>query len=211
MFDMDGLIFDTETIYFASEQEMLERRGLVFSPEIGGVIMGLPGPLAMAALKEACQLPDDPLALFVELQSIFERRLVTDLQFMPGFEEFFARVKRSGLPHGLATSTARPLTEHMLARFGLLDQFAFILTRDDVERAKPFPDLYWRSAELLGVPAADVLVLEDSLNGTKAAKAADCRCATVLHPLTRSIDFSIADIVVDGLLDPRLSAYCGFV
>lgn len=206
VFDMDGTVFDTERLYFAAEAELLARRGLDCPIDLAQRIMGLPGIPAMELLRRECRLADSAQALFDECQAIFQSRLATDLRLMPGFLSLFERVEHRRLPRAIATSTRRPLTERMLGQFNLADRFHAVLTGDDVTNGKPHPEIFHLACRRLSVAAVNTLVIEDSRNGSLAAKAADCICVAVPHPLSRSADFTHVDYIAGGLDDPQLIA-----
>lgn len=201
---MDGLMFDTERLYFDAQSEMLARRGLTFTIEHAQMLMGVHGTQAMAILCRETGLTDQPEDLYAECQSLLRARIETDLQTMPGLFELLEIIETAGLKKALATSTHRTLTEYMLGRYELLSRFEFLLTREDVTQGKPHPEIYLKAAQLVGLPPSEVLVLEDSRNGALAAKSAGCITVAVPHALSRSIDFSFADLTADHLLDERL-------
>jgi HAD superfamily hydrolase (TIGR01509 family) len=209
IFDMDGLIFDTERLYQATGSEMLARRGKEFSEELRQRIMGVPGVESMRIVREALGLPESPEELYVEAQSLFRAHVATDLSLMPGLLEILARIEERGIPKALATSTRRDTTDLMLARYDFHCRFAPIVTSDLIERGKPDPEIYELTCRMLGVPTSEALVLEDSYNGVLSAKRAGCRCVAVPHDLSRCFDFSGADLVVDSLLDDRLLIFAG--
>jgi HAD superfamily hydrolase (TIGR01509 family) len=204
VFDMDGVIFDTESLYFEAEVEMLERRGQTFRTELAQRIMGLPGITAMELLRAAHGLADAPEALFAECQALFRSRVATRLTLMPGFERLMDRLEQRGLAKAVATSTRRQLTTEMLGAYDLEPRFRCVLTADDVTHGKPHPEIYQLACRRLGTEPPNTLVIEDSLNGTKSAAAAGCFCVAAPHALSRSLDFSHANLVVDHLLDERL-------
>lgn len=206
VFDMDGVIFDTESLYFESEIEMLARRGKSFSTALGQKIMGLPGIRAMEVLRAEHGLEDSPESLFDECQALFRSRIATRLTLMPGFASLLERLERRGMAKAVATSTRRQLTTEMLGTFGLDKRFRCVLTADDVTHGKPHPEIYQLACRRLGTEPSKTLVIEDSLNGTKSAAAAGCFCVAAPHALSRSLDFSHANLVVDHLLDARLLA-----
>jgi HAD superfamily hydrolase (TIGR01509 family) len=205
VFDMDGVIFDSERLYFDAEDELLRRRGHRFTPELAGEIMGLPGVLAMERLIELLKLVDcDGPGLFIEAQSLFRAKLPHDLQLMEGFADFFAAVETRGLPRAVATSTHRELALWMLHSFKLPDRFHAVLTRDDVTRGKPDPEVFTRACEALGAAPAETLAIEDSANGVLAAAAAGCQVVALRHAHNRSLQFPDARYVAASLKDPRL-------
>ena len=209
VFDMDGLMFDTETLYQQAGAELLRRRGKEFSEALYLRMMGIPGLQSMALLRAEHALEESASDLYDESQEIFRSLLETDLRMMPGLLELLERIERRGLPKAVATSTRRDTVDLMLAPYGFHARFDDIVTSDLVTHGKPHPEIYLLTCTRLGVPPAQTLVLEDSHAGVTSAKAAGCRCAAVPHELSRSFDFSVADLIVDRLLDERLLAYAG--
>ena len=91
---------------------------------------------------------------------------------MPGLAELLDALEHGGIPKGIATSSGRRFTEHVLGRFDLAPRFQFILTGDDVSEGKPHPEVYLRAAANFGLSPANMMVLEDSQTGCRAAVAA---------------------------------------
>ncbi|MBY0588931.1 HAD family phosphatase [bacterium] len=211
VFDMDGIIFDTEPVWLEAETELLDRRGKVFHPSFARRLMGVPGLQAMAMVAEHFDLHEPTDKLVVELNGIFHDLLETKLTLMPGVIDRLDGIARRQLPAGVATSTERSLARQMLGSFGLLERFRFVLTRDDVERGKPHPDIYHEAIRRHGSTASKTLVLEDSLAGMQAGKSAGCIVVGLRHPLTHDAEFPHADLVIDhhgdGRVDDLLDGY----
>lgn len=207
--DMDGTMFDTEVLYHQVGIEMLARRGREFTMDLAIRIMGVPGREAMAIVKDEHALPESPEDLYEESQRLLRAKIDRELPLMPGLFELLDRIEGRGLPKAVCTSTERALTDLMLAAYDLHRRFDFTLTRDDVQRGKPDPEIYLTACRRLGLEPRNVVVLEDSYNGTLAACAAGCRCIAVPHPLTRHLDFSHAALIAENLLDQRLLALAG--
>ena len=108
------------------------------------------------------------------------------------------------MPKAIATSTGRRLTEACLAPFQLAPRFSFILTAEDITRGKPDPEIYLLAARRFGVPPGEMLVLEDSQNGCRAATASGAFTVAVPGEHSRQQDFSAADLVIESLADRRL-------
>lgn len=204
VFDMDGIIFDTEPIWLAAETVLLERRGMVFPPELATKIMGVPGGKAMRIVADHFHLSDDPSDLTRELNAIFDDMLATRLTLMPGLLERLDFLEERAVPKGVATSTERVLAFDMLKRFNVFDRFDFVLTRDDVTRGKPNPEIYQKACGKHGIAPRSVLVWEDSLAGSQSAHAAGCYVVTLRHPLTKTLSFDHAHLVVDEHGDRRI-------
>jgi HAD superfamily hydrolase (TIGR01509 family) len=118
----------------------------------------------------------------------------------PGAIELVERLRaRDGVQLGLASNSPRYLVDDALATAGLADAFDAIVTADDVEHAKPAPDIYRLVCDRLDVSPSEALALEDSASGVTAAKAAGLTCIAV--PLFAETDVSAADAVVDSLED----------
>ena len=209
VFDMDGVVLDTERLYWEAEGIMLARRGRVFTPELAAKIMGLPSDAAMRMLTAELDLPDDPATLGAEASEEFLALLPTKLAFMPGFADFLDALDRAGMPLGLATSTNRPLAEKMLRQMNVLHRFRAVVTRDDVTSGKPHPEPFQRACELLGVPPAEAAAIEDSLNGVRSALAAGCRTFALRHQCNRMLTYPPEALEIEDFGDPRLRAAVG--
>ena len=128
---------------------------------------------------------------------------------MPGLTELLAALERAGIPKAIATSSSRRLTTACLDPFQLAPRFAFVLTSEDITHGKPDPEIYLLAARRFGVPPGEMLVLEDSQNGCRAAAAARAFTVAVPGEHSRRQDFSAADLVVDSLRDARLHEVLG--
>jgi HAD superfamily hydrolase (TIGR01509 family) len=114
--------------------------------------------------------------------------------------EAIAAARGLGLRLGIASSSRHRWVDGHLERLGL-EGFECVRCRDDVERAKPFPDLYLAVCACLGVEPERAVALEDSANGIAAAKAAGLRCVAVPNPMTVDLDLSAADLRLASLAD----------
>jgi HAD superfamily hydrolase (TIGR01509 family) len=204
VFDMDGVIFDTEKLYFAAQDEMLRRRSHRFTPELAGRIMGMPGVPAMALVRELLAIDDPAQALFDESQVLFQALLPTELQMMDGAGELLAGARSRRLPTALATSSKRELAMGMLESFDLSRRFDAILTADDVTHGKPHPEMYQKACAGIGVEPGTALVIEDSVNGVKSSLAAGCYTVAVRHDHNRTVEFPPVAFIAESMRDPRL-------
>jgi len=120
---------------------------------------------------------------------------------LPGVERWLDDAERLGLALGVASSSEAEWVTGHLERLGLVDRFASLSCFDGRLRSKPAPDLYLAACEALGVAPTDALAVEDSPNGVAAARAGGLRTVAVPRNLTRDLDVSAADLVVDSLAD----------
>jgi HAD superfamily hydrolase (TIGR01509 family) len=209
VFDLDGLMFNTEELYDDVGGELLRRRGHVFSQNLKDAMMGRPGRVALAVLIEQLALADSVETLFDESTEIFHGILDDRLALMPGVSELLAALEAAEIPKGIATSSGRAFVDRVLGRFQLAPRFRCILTSEDVTDGKPHPEVYLKAAARLGFPPGDVLVLEDSHHGCCAAAAAGTFAVAVPGDHSRRHDFSGASLVIDTLADPRLYEVLG--
>ncbi len=209
LFDMDGLLVDTATAYFECGVEVFRRRGKSFTEEHGQRITGMTTLRAMELLGEEFDLSESPEKLAHDYEGLFAQKQEEGLRLMPGAREVLERLERNGIPKALATSAFRIVAQRNMEHFNLTAYFAFVLASEDVTHGKPHPMIYQKGCERLGLPPAEVLVLEDSLHGTLAAKAAGCQCIAVPSRFTRTLNFSSADAVVDSLLDAKVYEMIG--
>jgi HAD superfamily hydrolase (TIGR01509 family) len=203
-FDFDGLMFNTEDVFHLTGTELLRRRGKCATPEVFQAMMGRRSHEAFQAMIDLMQLTDSIADLSIESGAIFEEFLETHLAPMPGLYELLDVIEKAGIPKGVATSSNRSYLTRMLDRFGLLPRFDQILTGDDVVHGKPHPEIYLTAAKILNVIPGDMLVLEDSENGTRAAVAAGAHVISVPHDHSRHHDFSGARGIARSLDDPLI-------
>lgn len=204
VFDLDGLMFNTEEVFHRTGAELLRRRGKQLTDELRAQMMGRRANEAFQAMIETCGLSDSIDALKAESQEIFDALLDQYLAPMPGLDKLLGHIEARRLPKGVATSSPRAYLEELLGRFELLDRFDPTLTAEDVTHGKPHPEVYQTAAGRLGVSPGELLVLEDSEAGTRAAAAAGAVVVAVPHQYSRMHDFSSATHVVASLHDPRL-------
>lgn len=207
---MDGLLFDTEKLYWQVGDRVLQRRGLRFCADLQQRMMGRIGVACMQEMVDFHSLSDAPEQLLEESDLLYGELLETSLQPMPGLATWIELLVQSELPFGLATSSRRKFVDVILDRTSWSDQLSFVLTGDDVNQGKPHPEMYVRAAESLQIQPAQMLVLEDSGNGCAAAVAAGACVVAVPSEHTRSHSFDGAQLVADSLTDPRLSALVQF-
>ena len=204
VFDLDGLMFNTEEIFHGAGVELMRRRGKEMTPEFFTLIMGRRAEEGYPLLVEAAELADDPMELWRESHQLFFDMLDAQLAPMPGLFELLDHIERSGLPKGVATSSDRNYLRRILTRYEIFDRFQMTLTAEDVTQGKPHPEIYLKAAERLSIQPHEMLVLEDSHNGTKAAAAAGAHIISVPHRYSAHQDFSPARHVASSLIDPAV-------
>jgi HAD superfamily hydrolase (TIGR01509 family) len=197
VFDMDGLLLDTEVVWQAAEEQLFAAHGAVFTREDKMAVIGTSFDLTARYFAERLgQPPDRGPALVEEMVLAMYEALQVDVAGRPGALELVARL-RGRLPLALASNSPRRLVDAALATARLTDVFDVIVTSDDVALSKPAPDIYLLVCQRLGVEPAHVLALEDSAAGVASAKAAGLACIAV--PQFAETDVAAADRVIDSL------------
>lgn len=197
VFDMDGLLLDTEILWHRAEEELFQRHGATFSWDDKMVVIGTSFAFTARYFADRLGRPEaEGAALVNELLTIMHGELQQDVAARPGAVELVACL-RGRVALGLASNSPRLLVDTALATAAMLDTFDAIVTSEDVAHAKPAPDLYLLACERLGVAPADALALEDSASGVASAKAAGMTCIAV--PQFVGTDVLAADRVIGSL------------
>ena len=189
VFDMDGLLLDTEVIYRAAHTAAAGELGHSMTHALYATLVGMPretsDSLLLAAFGTSLVLPD----YYVLFDRHFEALRRDSLPLRPGVEALLAVLDDAGLPRAVATSTERSRAYRHLEEAGILHRFNAVVTRSDVSQGKPHPETFLRAAEALAVEPSACLALEDSHNGVRAASAAGMMTIMVpdLLPATEEI------------------------
>jgi putative hydrolase of the HAD superfamily len=206
IFDFDGLMVDTEWPAFEAWSAIYREHGAELRLDRWVECVGSSNA-RFDPVQHLCELTGRTLdgpALVADK----ERRkasICDALGVMPGVEAQIAAARGLGWKVAVASSSGARWVRGHLERLALTARFDAILTREDVARVKPAPDLYLKAAEVLGVAPAQCVVLEDSLNGVRAAKAAGMRCFAVPNRVTRGLDFAEADAVLASVQELPLA------
>ncbi len=209
VFDLDGLMFNTEELYVEVGTELLGRRGHPFTLELEDQMMGRPSRVALQIMIETHRLSATVEELLAETDEIFPGILDKRLAPMPGLVDLLAALERLGIPKGIATSSRRTFVQRVLDKFEYEPRFAPILTSEDITEGKPHPEIYLTAAARLGIAPAEMLVLEDSQNGCRSAVAAGAIAIAVPGPHSRRHDFTGATLVAESLTDRRIYELLG--
>jgi HAD superfamily hydrolase (TIGR01509 family) len=205
VFDLDGLMIDTEPIFAESARRLLARRQRVLLPQVLKAMLGIPARDALKLFGEAHGLTETVEELRIESSHLFAEVLgQVPVPLMPGLLELLDRLEQRRIPKAIATSSSARYVRRVMEPHDLLQRFEFILTCDDVQCGKPAPEIYERAAARFGHATAEMLVLEDSPNGLRAAKAAGARCIVVPHALIPLDDLAGADAIVPSLMAREL-------
>jgi HAD superfamily hydrolase (TIGR01509 family) len=174
IFDLDGVILDSERPIRDAVIEVVAALGFEMPEDFYGTMIGVPGPECDAMVRRFYG-DSFPFDAYVEASNArIADALRAGIALKSGVREILVHLQGRPLPLAIATSSSRPYVERQLLANDLHSFFATVATRNDVSRGKPHPDLFLKAAADLGVAPARCLVLEDSHNGVRAAHAAGC-------------------------------------
>jgi HAD superfamily hydrolase (TIGR01509 family) len=201
IFDMDGVLVDSEAFGFEALRRVMARYGRDYSEEENAEFLG-------RTTVESCRILKTRHALAEPVEALADLYLEAMLEqigrgpiAMPGVPEVLRRVRAAGYRLALASSAEMRVIHANLAALSLGPLFEAVVSGAQVGRGKPAPDVFVAAAERLAVPPGGCLVVEDSRNGLLAAKAAGMRCAVVPCAHTRHQDFREADHHLAALPD----------
>ncbi|MDQ0209197.1 HAD family hydrolase [Alkalicoccobacillus murimartini] len=205
IFDMDGVIINSEPHHIEVEIETAARFGATITEEDLSKYMGMVSPEMWSSVKSEH-------GLTAELEEILDHQIAeklkrlkeSDLEPIKGIPGLMQRLSEKGIPMAVASSSPRIYIEAVLEKFGISDQFVSIISGEEVNQGKPAPDIYLETAQVLGVEPKECVVLEDSYNGVRSAKAAGMTCIGYLAPDAGSQDLGQADTIVRSIEDIQL-------
>jgi HAD superfamily hydrolase (TIGR01509 family) len=180
IFDMDGLLFDTERPSFRALQEVVVKKGYLFTMEHYKQLIEIPDRESDVVLHKMYgdEFPFD--VILEEYHNRLKRILVEEgLSVKPGAVELLDALEERGIKKCIASSSTRNTIGEYLKRSGIEDRFDFYISGNDVKKGKPHPDIFIEACKIAGEAVESALVLEDSLNGLKAACSAGIRCVIV--------------------------------
>lgn len=201
IFDFDGTIIDTESTQFSTVQDEFRRHGLEYDLDAFRAVVG------RADGRHWSDELQDIIGAQANIEEIKSRRmqahhdLIKTTELRPGVTDLMTRAERLDRTLAVASSSPSSWVERHLTDRGLVDRFRHIATRDHVERAKPWPDVFLAAADAIEIDPSQCLVIEDSHNGVVAAKAAGMTVVAVPNQITANSDFSQADLLIDSLAD----------
>lgn len=195
IFDMDGVIIDSEPLHFELNRRIMRDFGLELPDEVFIPYVGITNEQMWSELIERYRL-NTTIVELQEKEALLKREVFQDLEPIKGIPELLANLKKDGIAIGLASSSSREFIEMVLEKLQIRGYFQAVVSGRELTRSKPDPEIFLRTAELLNVKPADCLVLEDSRHGVEAAKRAGMKCIAFQNPNSGPQDLSHADKIV---------------
>ena len=204
IFDMDGVLVNSEPLINAAAIAMFKEKGLIVQPDDFLPFVGAGEDRYIGGVAEKYHFSVDVHQAKMRTYEIYLDLVPTQLEAFPGVHALVGSCRQAGLRVAVASGTDRIKAIASLQKIGLPEEaWDAVVTGEQVKQNKPAPDIFLIAAQKLGIPSAACVVLEDSVNGVRAARAAGMRCVAVAQtfPAERLQE---ADVVRDTLSNVRL-------
>lgn len=198
IFDMDGVIVDTEPVHHYAYNTHFKQLNIDVSPEMYASFTGNSTKNIFERLKSQFNLDEDVQTLVDTKRNLFNDAFDSkdDLHLLDGVEDLIKDLHSNGMQLILASSSATVTINRIFNRFGLYKYFSHIVSGEDFPKSKPHPAIFLKAAELANTPVENCIVIEDSTNGIMAAKAAGIYCIGYDSFHSKMQDYSLADLVI---------------
>lgn len=198
IFDMDGVIVDTEPVHHFAYNEHFKQLNIEITPEMYASFTGNSTKNIFEKLKAHFNLKEDVTTLVETKRNLFNDAFdhKEDLYLLEGVEDLIKELHTNGIQLVLASSSAHVTINRIFTRFNLHQYFTHIVSGEDFPKSKPHPAIFQHAAFLSGTPIENCIVIEDSTNGILAAKAAGIYCIGYDSVNSKMQDYSKADKVI---------------
>jgi HAD superfamily hydrolase (TIGR01509 family) len=199
IFDMDGVIVDTEPVHRYSYYKQFEELNIEVTEAMYTSFTGFSTRNTFQTLKEQFQLEHEVEDLIQRKRSIFNDAFDTkeDLELLEGVRALIEDLYQNGIQLIVASSASKVTIDRVFTRFGLHNFFTHIVSGEDFPKSKPHPAIFEHAASLSVAPKENCIVIEDSTNGVKAAKAAGIFCVGYNSEHSKDQDLAEADVVIN--------------
>ena len=203
IFDMDGVIVDTEPVHHYAYVQHFKQLNIDVSPEMYASFTGNSTKNIYERLKIIFNLEQDVLTLVETKRSFFDEAFdkKEDLYLLNGVEDLIKELYLNGIQLILASSSANVTINKIFNKFGLNQYFSHKVSGEDFPKSKPHPAIFLKATELSGSPVEDCIVIEDSTNGIRAANAAGIFCIGYKSLHSQLQDYSTANLVISDFKD----------
>ena len=198
IFDMDGLMIDSERLYIQAQQEIAERFNRKMDRKSLWKMMGRKPIESITMFVEEMDIPAEPEEVLEMRNKIMLEKLENDLLPLPGLDHIIDTFHNK-LKLAVATGAQKKFLDLVTDKLGIREKFAVLQDSDDVEKGKPHPEIYSKACRRLALQPGQCVVLEDSSNGVLAGKRAGCYVIAVPSEYTKEQDFSLADSITGDL------------
>lgn len=205
IFDMDGVILDSEKIYLDMNQKWFHEMGFNLPVHIHQKYVGISAKIFWNFLKSEFNLPEE-IDHYIQLEKEMKFNTLSSLELKPTTHliDYLNFLKNKNYKIALASSSLRKNINLILSKLNITNYFDFIISGEEVSLGKPNPEIFLNVSDFFNCNIDNCVVIEDSTNGIKAAKAANMFCIGFYNPNSGNQDLSLADIVIDNFKDKRI-------
>jgi beta-phosphoglucomutase family hydrolase len=196
IFDMDGVIAETERAHIEAEKQTMLKHGVRISEDELHEYTGTTAKMMFTDLINKYNLDTTFEEMFREKEGVLDKMLEEDIQPTKGVIDLLLLLKKKKIKLAVASSSHRKMIEHVLKKLMIIDLFDSIIGAEDINRSKPNPEIFLLSAKRLDVAPEECWVVEDSKFGVAAAKKAGMKCLGYANPSSGKQDLSKADLIV---------------
>ncbi|WP_311320929.1 HAD-IA family hydrolase [Capnocytophaga sputigena] len=200
IFDMDGVLLDSEPMHQEIIYETFQLEGIPFDKAYIQTLTGMSAFPMWEKVKHDAQRSESVEELIKFHRDYFFKRLPeVKVPLVPHVKDVLEKFKNEGKHLSLASSSGRKLIDIFTQQTNIAHYFEVIMSGDDVQYSKPNPEIFLKVAQWYGLPATQFTVIEDSTNGVKAAKSAGMQCVGFQNPLSGGQDLSQADLLIHSM------------
>lgn len=203
VFDFDGLIIDTESVWFEAYKEALFQFEVDLTIEQFALVIGTDDTVLDQYILDNIKTSSTITEVRELAAKLFHEKIGQPI-LRDGVKDYLIAAKEAGLKIGLASSSKRKWVEKFLTQLHIIHYFEVIKTSDDVTTVKPNPELYIQAIKALGVKPDEAVAFEDSLNGLKAARAAGLKCVIFPNPVTTNLAFEDHSLRLSSMAEKPL-------
>ncbi len=199
IFDMDGVLVDSEYTYFQSKSQILSEAGHEVEDSYHFQFMGTTSDYMWEKMKQEFSLPLSVAEYIQQMTALRQAMIKRDgIRVIPHVQEFVKGLSQAGLKLAVASSSSLAEIKVNLAEIGLSEYFSEVVSTEELELSKPAPDVYLAAAERIGIMPENCLGIEDTKNGTGAVRNAGMVCVGFANPAFPKQDLAFADRVVSS-------------
>lgn len=197
IFDLDGVIAETEHAHIQAEKETMLKYGIKITEDELHQYTGTTAKQMFTALIRKYHLQTTFDEIFNQKEEIMFKLLEREVEPTKGVIELLYKLKKKRIKLGIASSSHKRLIDYVLNKLRITSMFDSVVGAEDIENSKPDPEIFLTCARRLNVGASKCLVVEDSMLGVEAAKKAGMKCLGYKNPNSGNQDLSRADVVTD--------------
>jgi HAD superfamily hydrolase (TIGR01509 family) len=201
IFDMDGVMIDSEPLWERTERLLLARRNIDYSPEYRDLIVGLNQKDSGSLLRDTFSLDESVDEIISERIDILTGIYKKELEVVPSLTPLLNELRLSEYLLAVASSSPLSVINFVLDMFSLHQYFDAVVSGECTENGKPHPDIYLHTAERLGVEPSECVAIEDSINGVRSATSAGMYCIAIPDKRLSRGEFARADLIVESMDD----------